>query len=230
MVANPEYYIEYDYPEYMEVDRAGVVKMSIAVRPWGYEGFGHQSWIRRYDLSLNRTGVPTNSLPPFPATPLTGYLQGESDLTTAVVDRVLAGLPHGVRAFALVELKTPLLPEQLREERAPTFTQVFFSPLSKGKRPIYWRMGPGCIGMYLPPCERDTDVVAQFENWVGLLKERDSPILTALGLDLGELRNAAASPRVYGYLVDGPPETVRAFATGPEIKRVNLIQVLAENR
>ncbi|MEV4115465.1 hypothetical protein [Nonomuraea sp. NPDC049695] len=231
MAANPEYYIEVDDPSLTEKNSANELRLPFSVKPLGFEGITKTvPWLKRYEVSVNGTGTSIRSAPQLPATAMTGFIQGVRNRTELSIDKTLARMPQSLRVFAVVELKDPLHPSDLKKVPTGFITDVFFSPLVSGRRPVFWRMGPGCESMFLPPCKSDTDVVAQFKSWVGMLQPSDGKALAQLGLDLGLLRMAATDSKIYGFVIDGPPETVRAYATGPDVKAAEIFQAIPEYR
>ncbi|MEV4159954.1 hypothetical protein [Nonomuraea dietziae] len=230
MVANPEYLVEAEDPSFIEPSGAEGFRLPFTVKPLGFESLTKKEpWLRRYEVVATKAGDLVMEPPRLPATTMTGFIAGVNDPKTSNIDHLLARMPKLLRVFAVVELRNPLTKSELQKSPSGFITDVFFSPFSAELRPIFWRIGPGCAGMFLPPCQSDTDIIAQFTNWVSILRDSDHATLASLGLNLSEIRAAAASPRIYGYVIDGPPETVRAYATGPNIKAAEIIQVVDNN-
>ncbi|MET7337076.1 hypothetical protein [Nonomuraea sp. NPDC005650] len=136
--------------------------------------------------------------------------------------------PHefkrGTMATVLIEFERPETERSLGIEDGPS-EDVFLSRQRPGARPIYWSGQTGCSTKDLPdPCI-DYSSISQFRSWVSQLAEADGGVLSKFGLNLPDLRQAAADGLIYGIIVDVSPYALRRRLKGGNIRAVWVAEV-----
>jgi hypothetical protein len=186
-----------------------------------------------YEVIRRRSGEA--EVPQLPPTRMTPLLYGAKPKVSHKASLLIGRLPSNVVMTAVVELDRPMTIKELKKIGDPTSIDVLLSPLRPPpgvaprtdtwkSKPLYWPSGLPCAERDRPTCA-DDDQVSQFQAWVARLRDEDSKSLEEFGLDLSQMRKAAAEGLVYGYIVEGQPEVVRLDATGPEVKAAYIADI-----
>ncbi|NUW30141.1 hypothetical protein HTZ77_01665 [Nonomuraea sp. SMC257] len=146
------------------------------------------------------------------------------------VRKVLARLPDGLNALAVVEFDKPLSLGELGAFPAACAARLVYER-RPGATPITWdtttwdRVLPGMrIDL---PCDKSTaQDLEHFRRWVGMLRDHDEGNLRRFDLSLARLRKASADGLVYGY-VDSMAriKDLRKLIEDPRVRTVHLADV-----
>ncbi|NUW41049.1 hypothetical protein [Nonomuraea rhodomycinica] len=146
------------------------------------------------------------------------------------VRKVLARLPDGLNALAVVEFDNPLTLGELGAFPATCAARLVYER-RPGATPITWdtttwdRLLPGeKMGL---PCDKESaQDLEHFRRWVGMLRDHDEANLRRFDLSLARLRKASADGLVYGYVDDvARVKDLRKLIENPRVRTVHLADV-----
>jgi hypothetical protein len=144
-------------------------------------------------------------------------------------------LSSAQRVVVLVELARPMKEDALGEFISwdnSEWKRFFLSKVQRqSKKPIYWWPGwNGCSAMAIPSNDcANRSVVKDFRQWVGQFKEADNTNLARIGLDLRQLRSAAAEGLIYGFIVTRTGGDLVKLLARPEIRTATVIEVVTSD-
>lgn len=148
------------------------------------------------------------------------------------IRKVLARLPEGLNALAVVEFAKPLTTEQLvgfgREfgtcpdkvvyERRPGSIPITWDSTTWDRAPLR-EGGTTCY-------ETPTEYLEDLRAWVGLLRDHDDANLRHFDLSLARLRKAADEGLAYAYVDSiATVEDLRKLIEDPRVRTVRLADV-----
>jgi hypothetical protein len=135
--------------------------------------------------------------------------------------KVIARLPEGLTALAVVEPARPLNAKELAAFLTRTGLNAERIVYENRPRstPITWSMyqlgtGPG-----------EEDDLAGFRRWVGSLRDHDEHNLRQFGLDLPRLRKSAADGLAYAFVTNATVGGLRKIIDDPEVRTVRVADV-----
>ncbi|GAA3189047.1 hypothetical protein [Nonomuraea roseoviolacea] len=146
------------------------------------------------------------------------------------VRKVLARLPDGLNALAVVEFDKPLTLGELGAFPAACTARLVYER-RPGATPITWdtttwdRALPGeKMGL---SCDKESaQDLEHFRRWVGMLRDHDDANLRRFDLSLARLRKASADGLVYGYVDDLVTiKELRRLIEDPRVRTVHLADV-----
>ncbi|AQZ66621.1 unnamed protein product [[Actinomadura] parvosata subsp. kistnae] len=144
------------------------------------------------------------------------------------VRKVLARLPAGLNALAVVEFATPLKEAELKEflSRNKTCADKVVYERRTSSLPITWgdiTWNRGGLAEGKQGCGVGLD---SFRAWVRLLREHDGANLRSFDLSLARLRKAAAEGLAYAYVDQlASVEKLRELIEDPRVRTVRLADV-----
>jgi hypothetical protein len=129
---------------------------------------------------------------------------------------LLSNIGSGVTLGAYIEYAAGGVPESKASRRVTISHQRL-------KRPFYWELGT-CSSKGLPESCDQLSAQQQFKQWVALLQASDTAMLRDMGLDLSELRNAAAHGAIIGSLeVNASANRLRLLLSGKKVRMVYVV-------
>ncbi|MEV4161243.1 hypothetical protein [Nonomuraea dietziae] len=135
--------------------------------------------------------------------------------------KVLARLPEGLAALAVVELVRPLKDAEFAAFRTRTGLHSERTVYENRPRatPITWSAHQLGVGF-----EEDDDL-ASLRAWVGSLRDHDEHNLRQFGLDLTRLRKSAADGLAYAFVTNATVGGLRKIIDDPEVRTVRVADV-----
>ncbi|MER6176966.1 hypothetical protein [Streptosporangium sp. NPDC001681] len=146
------------------------------------------------------------------------------------VDLLAADIGKDINVQAVVELKSPLLEEDV--EKIWSRPDVFFFSSAGERNPMGWDWefpGLSCDTRGFDFCQGDKSATAAFRQWVSLLRPEDAPVLREFGIDYRELQQRAGSGRIYGFVMHNLLSQVARLAEHPQVRSVKVVDVAADD-
>ncbi|MFI7616365.1 hypothetical protein ACIBP6_34590 [Nonomuraea terrae] len=144
------------------------------------------------------------------------------------VRKVLARLPDGLNALAVVEFAAPLAPDALKGflEAYDTCADKVVYERRTSALPITWGTGTWDRGELAEGKEGCGVELGNLREWTGLLREHDDANLRRFDLSLDRLRTAARDGLAYAYVADLVAiEKLRRILEDPRVRTVRLADV-----
>ncbi|MFC5816928.1 hypothetical protein [Nonomuraea harbinensis] len=137
---------------------------------------------------------------------------------------LLDHLGNGVAVTAVVELRTPMTSEQYESGYGVRGDNILISSGLAGDVPLYWDRTPACEQRRVARNCADLALFEEFRAWVALLRSADQSVLSAVGLQLPNLQEAAARGRIVGYVDDNTaPSELRLLLDDKRVRAVHII-------
>ncbi|MFG1943437.1 hypothetical protein [Nonomuraea sp. NPDC048826] len=192
--------------------------------PYSVQSFDIYRDIRGSTL-ISPAGTSDINKPVFPDTRMRRVLQGlgaekQPDDSVGLLDQ----LGNGVAVTAVVELRTPMTSEQYESAHGVRGDNILISSGLAGDVPLYWDRTPACEERRVARNCDDLSLFEEFRAWVSLLRSADQSVLSAVGLQLPSVQEAAARGRIVGYVEDNTaPSELRRLLRDERVRAVHVI-------